>query len=105
MVAEMGIDSLDALKTDFQRIRAALQVKGIPWGIRSIMPAGRVLIHRALVRAEETAEILAMRGYTRGGSFRPLFSTSGGDILAGCCAILVSVIAMVPVSEFFILSH
>jgi hypothetical protein len=104
MIAEMATLSLEALTIDFNRIRVAEQLKGIRWGIRSIVPTGLVLVTRTLARAEENAELLAVRGYTFGGSRCPVFSTSGMDLVAGFFALCAAIIAILPVSAFFILS-
>lgn len=105
MVAEMGMQSLELMVSDFSRIRQAQELKGTHWGISSLVPAGSILIHGALRRADETAELMAVRGYTRGGSCCPVFETPVRDILAGIVAICMGLIAFVPVSEFFILYH
>jgi energy-coupling factor transport system permease protein len=105
MIAEMGMQSLDLMVPDLSRIRQAQELKGQRWGFRSLVPAGRILIHGALRRADETAEIMAMRGYTRGGSYCPKFVTPVRDIIAGIAAICMGIIAFIPVSEFFILYH
>lgn len=105
MTAEMGMQSLDLLVSDFSRIRQAQELKGTRWGLRSLVPAGSILIHGALRRADETAELMAVRGYTRGGSYCPVFETPVKDIIAGIAALCMGIIAFVPVSEFFILYH
>jgi energy-coupling factor transport system permease protein len=105
MIAEMGMQSLDMMVADFQRIRQAQELKGIRWGIRSLVPACSILIRDALRRADETAELLAVRGYTRGGSYCPVFETPKTDIIAVIAALCMGVIAFISVSEFFILYH
>jgi energy-coupling factor transport system permease protein len=105
MTAEMGMQSVDLLGEDFSRIRQALELKGTRGGAVNLVPAGTVLIHGALRRAEETAELMAVRGYTRGGSYCPLFDTPVRDIAAAVAAICMGIIAFMPVSEFFILYH
>jgi len=105
MVAEMGMQSLELMVSDFSRIRKAQELKGIRWGFSSLVPAGSILIHGALRRADETAELMAVRGYTRGGSCCPVFETPVRDIIAGIAALCMGIIAFVPVSEFFILYH
>jgi energy-coupling factor transport system permease protein len=105
MIAEMGMQSLDLLVSDFSRIRQAQELKGSCWGLHSLVPAGSVLIHSALRRADETAELMAIRGYTRGGSYCPKFETPVKDIIAGIAALCMGIIAFIPVSEFFILYH
>ena len=102
MIAGMAMQMATGLSDDFCRIRMATQQKGQPWGIRSIVPAGRVLIYDAIRRADETAEVLAMRGYRNGGTICPRFRTSVSDIVAGACAAIALVLAYIPVSEFFI---
>ena len=103
MVAEMGIQSLVSVTTDLDRIRMAEKIKGMQWEVRSLVPAGLVLVHGALVRAEDTAELLAVRGYRSGGSLCPEFFTGPLDRVAGLLAFSVLVSALIPVSEFFIL--
>ena len=103
MLAEMGLQSLDILVSDLARIRQAQDLKGLRWGIRSLVPAGTVLLHGALSRADETAELMAVRGYTRGGTLCPEFITPKSDIVAGLMALCVAIIVFIPVSEFFIL--
>jgi energy-coupling factor transport system permease protein len=105
MIAEMGMQSLDLMVSDFLRIRQAQELKGAHWGIRRLVPAGSIIIHGALRRADETAELMAVRGYTHGGSYCPVFKIPIRDIVAGLAALCMGIIAFVPVSEFFILYH
>jgi energy-coupling factor transporter transmembrane protein EcfT len=105
MTAEMGIQSLELMVSDFSRIRQAQELKGNRWGLRSLVPAGSILIFGALRRADETAELMAIRAYTRGGSYCPKFETPVKDIIAGIAALCMGIIAFIPVSEFFILYH
>jgi energy-coupling factor transport system permease protein len=79
-------------------------MKGFRYGIKSIIPVGRVLVHSTLLRAEDTAELLAMRGYVQGGTCIPVFTRENGDLLAAVFAVCAAIIAMIPVSAFFILS-
>jgi len=91
MIAEMAMGMAQDLSEDFSRIRLAMAQKGQPWGIRRILPASRILICDALRRAEESAEILAMRGYRGGGLVCTRFSTSPFEIPAGAFAVSVLV--------------
>jgi hypothetical protein len=103
MVAEMGIQSLVSVTADLDRIRVAEKIKGMQWNVSSLVPAGLVLVHGALVRAEDTAELLAIRGYKDGGNLCPKFFTQPLDIVAGMFAVCILFFSLVPVSEFFIL--
>jgi len=105
MVAETGMQSLDLMMSDLSRIRQAQELKGTRWGFRSIVPAVSILTHGALRRAEETAELMAARGYCHGGSYCPVFTMPVRDIGAAIAALCMGIIAFVPVSEFFILYH
>ncbi len=105
MTAEMGLQSMELMVSDLLRIRQALELKGTGRGVRSLVPAGSILIHDALRRADETAEIMAVRGYHNGGSCCPVFKPSFRDIIAAIAAICMGIIAFTPVSEFFILYH
>lgn len=103
MVAEMAIQALDLIISDFSRIRQAFDLKGCGWGTGSLVPAGSVLISGAISRAEETAELLAVKGYVLGGTYCPEFRTTRRDIIAGFTAVCIGIIAVLPASEFFIL--
>ena len=103
MVAEMGMQSLVSVTGDLDRIRMAENIKGMQWEVRSLVPAGLVLVHGALARAEETAELLAVRGYQYGGTLCPIFFTRPMDIVAGMVTLGILIFALIPVSEFFIL--
>jgi len=104
MLAEMALQNLNSLTIDFDRIRAAERMKGVRTGMQSIVPVGRVLVHGTLLRAEDTAELLAVRGYVRGGTCVPDFAREKGDLVAAFFAVCAAVIAIIPVSAFFILS-
>jgi energy-coupling factor transporter transmembrane protein EcfT len=105
MIAEMGMQSLDLMRSDFSRIRQAQELKGNRWGLRSLVPACSILIHDVLRRAEDTAELMAIRGFTHGGSYCPKFKPTSRDFIAGIAALCMGIIAFIPVSEFFILYH
>lgn len=104
MLAEMALQNLNLLLPDFERIRAAGRMKGVRSGLRSMIPTGRVLVHGTLLRAEDTAELLAVRGYVQGGTFVPVFTRGRMDLVAVFFALCAAVIAVIPVRAFFILS-
>lgn len=103
MVAEMGMQSFTSVSADLDRIRLAEKIKGMQWEVRSLVPAGLVLVRGALARAEDTAELLAVRGYRYGGTMCPKFFTRPTDIVGGISALCILLFAVIPVSEFFIL--
>jgi len=103
MLADMGMQAMHLLVRDFSRIRIAESLKGITPGWKTLVPAGFVLVSGALSRAEMNAELMAVRGYRDGGSLCPVFTTPRRDIVSGLLALCVLFIALVPVSEFFIL--
>jgi energy-coupling factor transport system permease protein len=103
MTAEMGMQMADALFEDSARIRTALILKGQDWSIRTILPAGHLLIWDALQRAEDAAELLAVRGYRNGGMLCPVFRPNRWDVFGGICAAGILLVAVYGVSEFFIL--
>ncbi|MDI6718836.1 MAG: energy-coupling factor transporter transmembrane component T [Methanomicrobiales archaeon] len=103
LVAEMSMRSLEVIAEDFERIRQAQGIKGVPWGVRSLVPAVSALIHAGLVRAEDQADLLAVRGYRRGGTSCPRFSREPMDVAAAASAILVGLALFVPAGDIFIL--
>jgi hypothetical protein len=48
---------------------------------------------------------MAIRGYNHGGTYCPSFRTPVMDVVAALAALCMGVIAVLPVSEFFILYH
>jgi energy-coupling factor transport system permease protein len=103
LVSEMGMQSLTQIIADLMRVRMAGKIKGMRWGVRSLIPTGMILVHGALARAGDCAELLAVRGYRSGGTLCPEFQTGPKDIVAGFSAVCGLFFALVPVSEFFIL--
>lgn len=103
MIAEMGIQWVESLFLDFKRIQMAEKLKGVRWGLWTIVPAGNILILRSLARAEDAAELLAARGYRHGGTRCPTFRIGFHDLMAGMGVIIVGIAAFFSVSEFFIL--
>jgi energy-coupling factor transport system permease protein len=103
LIAEMGMQSFELLLADIERIHIAGKLKGISGGPKNIVPMGIVLVNGALIRAEDTAELLAVRGFNGRGTLCPRFVTTTRDILAGVSVIILGIITITPVSEFFIL--
>ena len=103
MLADMAMQTLHLMVRDFETIRIAQSLKEAGPARKTLVPAGLVLITGALSRAEHTAEILAVRGYRRGGSLCPRFLTTRGDIFCSMTALCIFIITVTPVSEFFAL--
>ena len=95
MIAGMAMQMANGLFEDFHRIRIATGQKGQAWSIISIVPVGRVSIHVALRRADDTAEVLATRGYRNGGTICPHFPATVPDAVAGICAAVALVLAYI----------
>jgi energy-coupling factor transport system permease protein len=95
LTADMGMQAMDLLVADAGKIRLAERLKQRPLGAARLVPAGMVLVSNALRRADETAELLAVRGYADGGSLCPGFSTTCHDIagsLLACCVIVLAIV-------------
>ena len=105
LVAELGMQAFNDLLDDFGRMRTAWAIKGVPIRFSKITAAGLVLLHGALQRADDAADLLAIRGYRNGGSLCPEFRLCARDIPACAAAILAATAAVIPVGEFFILLH
>ncbi|MDO9326967.1 MAG: hypothetical protein Q7T80_18620 [Methanoregula sp.] len=103
MIAEMGMQMAKSLAADLDRIHMAMHIKGQPWGVKNLVPAGLILVNDALGRAQDTAELMAVRGFYNGGSFCPKFTHKRSDIIPAMAAIVVGFLTFVPVSEFLIL--
>ena len=103
MIAEMGMQMAESLAADLDRIHMAMIIKGQTWGAKTLVPAGLILVSDALVRASDTAELMAVRGFYNGGSLCPKFMYRRYDLIPAMAAIVVGILAFVPVSEFLIL--
>ena len=103
MIAEMGIQMAESLAADLDRIQMAMMIKGQKWGVKTLIPAGLILVSDALIRASDTAELMAVRGFYNGGSLCPKFTHKRYDLIPAMTAIVVSFLVFVPVSEFLIL--
>lgn len=103
MIAEMGMQMAESLTGDLDRIHMAMKIKGQTWSAKTLVPAGLILVNDALVRAQDTAELMAVRGYCNGGLLCPKFTHRRFDLIPGLAAIVVGFFAFVPVSEFLIL--
>ncbi|HZD43313.1 MAG TPA: hypothetical protein VE134_04575 [Methanomicrobiales archaeon] len=105
LVAEMSIRSLEVMAEDFARIRLAQEIKGVPWGIRSIVPAVSSLVQSGIQRAEDQADLLAIRGYQMGGTVCPVFESDLLEKAAAGLAVLAGLALFVPSGDIFILLH
>ena len=103
LIAEMGIQIAESLAADLDRIHMAMTIKGQTWGVNTLVPAGLILVSDALIRAQGTAELMAVRGFYNGGSLCPKFSHRRSDLISGVAAIAVGFLVFVSVSEFLIL--
>lgn len=103
MIAEMGMQMAESLAADLDRIHMAMIIKGQTWGVKTLVPAGLILVSDALVRAQDTAELMAVRGFYNGGTFCPKFTHKRYDLIPAMAAIVVGFLAFIPVSEFLIL--
>ena len=103
MIAELGMQAFDTIIRDLDQLKTAWMLKGIRIGTRHLIPAGAILVNGALIRAQDTTELLAVRGYRHGGSLCPAFATTPADICGFVAAIMAGSIAVMPVGEFFIL--
>lgn len=105
LAAEMSLQGLEILSDEIKRIRVAFQLKGMKIGLRSILPTAGLLIYSHFSRAEEQADLLAIRGYRGGGMVCPKFVRAKGDLLAAFTAIFPVIIAFMPLGDIFILLH
>lgn len=103
LLAGMTIQAMELLAADFSRIRLAERLKGSRGMATRIIPSSIVLVHGALSRAENTAELLAIRGYRGEGTCCPRFTTTRADRAGLFFAGAIFLAACFQVSAFFIL--
>ncbi|MDD4567109.1 ABC-type cobalt transport system, permease component CbiQ [Methanoculleus chikugoensis] len=103
LVAEMGISGISVLRQEIEQVRTAMALKGIRPGVRSIVPLAVTLIVTEIRRADETARLLVVRGYTTGGKICPRFRTDPLDVPATIMAIMPAFLSALPLRDVFIL--
>ena len=94
LVAELSIQGLESFVDDLERMRTAWSIKGLRVTTSLIPAAGMFLVRKALLRAHDTGELLAVRGYRQGGTICPSFSTPASDIVAAAAALIACVIVL-----------
>jgi energy-coupling factor transporter transmembrane protein EcfT len=100
LVAEMSMQGLRVLEEDMERIRMALLLKGIRWSGRSLPSVLSLLVLTTLRRADRQAQLLALRGYRRGGTYCPQFSTPPAEILSTVAALLILFLSFSTIPYF-----
>jgi hypothetical protein len=105
LIAEMSVQSIYDLEYDLSRIRMAITQKGIKFSFHQLIPVGGMIVLNQIRRAGDQADLLAVRGYTKGGTCCPRFHPEGKDYLCGVLAIIILIFAFLPVRDIFILPH
>lgn len=103
MSAALVLSGISVSGCDLHRGMQAVRFKTRrpgPWELASLLC---MVIERAVVRTEEQARVLALRGYRGGGSYCPAFTTTPVDIIALTLVFLVFILAFLPFSDVFIL--
>jgi len=103
LIAEMALETLDKIWHDASRVRMAISLKGMPCGVRTIVPVAANLLLVQLKRSEDLAQLLQVRGYAMGGSLCPEFAGNRKDVFFTLLAIPVAFTALIQVSDIFIL--
>jgi hypothetical protein len=102
LVAEMGVQAVAQIEEEIIAIRRAMELKGYSWGMQTLIPAVTSLIFLQIRRAEEQAEILAIRGYRGGGSLSPVFHRTRTDGAAFLFAFVIFIAASILLRDVFI---
>jgi len=89
LVAELSMQAFLSLLADCDRMKTAWAIKGMSLTPANIPAAGTLLVRCALVRAKDTGELLAVRGYREGGTICPVFPSARSDIVAAGAAVAV----------------
>ncbi len=88
LTAEMGLQSLQLISHDLEKIKQAMTIKGMPVSVASIIPLSMNLVVNQLRRTEEASKLLTVRGYSAGGEITPNFVTTKADVSLTFIALL-----------------
>jgi energy-coupling factor transport system permease protein len=105
IIAEMSMQGIYDLEFDLNRIRMAIRQKGKKFSFRNLIPVAGMVVLNQIRRAGDQADLLAVRGYTKGGIICPRFHPEARDYLSAVIAVLILILAFLPVRDIFILPH
>jgi len=94
LVAELSLQAFSSLIADLGRMQTAWAIKGAGLTFSRLPAAGTFLTRSALDRARDTGELLAVRGYRRGGSLCPHFHPSHNDVISCIAAVAVCIFSL-----------
>ncbi len=103
LVAEMSMQALNQAGEDLERSRIAMRFKGGNIRGKAILSVASQLLSLQIMRIHNQADLLAIRGYRKGGMLCPEFITPPRDLLAGSLAIIIGFFTFIPVRDIFIL--
>jgi hypothetical protein len=105
LIAEMSVQSIYDLEYDLSRIRMAIEQKGKKFSFHQLIPVGGMIVLNQIRRAGDQADLLTVRGYTKGGTYCPCFHPQNEDYLCAILAIIILIFAFLPLRDIFILPH
>ncbi|MDG6250201.1 ATP-binding cassette domain-containing protein [Methanocalculus sp.] len=88
LAAEMAMQGIYLAGSDLQQIRRAYSIKGLKIGVKTFIPAAISLLLMHIRRSDETALLLALRGFNGGGTYVPCFPGRKRDFLLTLIAII-----------------
>lgn len=88
LAAEMVMQGIYLAGTDLQQIRRAYSIKGLKIGVKTFIPAAISLLLIHIRRSDETAQLLALRGFHGGGTYAPSFPGRKRDIVLALIALI-----------------
>jgi hypothetical protein len=100
LIAEMVAETIELAHLDAIRVRNAMKLKSIPWGIRTAGTLAATLIHIQLRRSKEQAAALSIRGYRKGGNLCPRFNSNFRDKTAFFAAFIIALGSITRVVMF-----
>ncbi|MBR1368355.1 hypothetical protein RJ53_02110 [Methanocalculus chunghsingensis] len=95
LAAEMTLQSFHLAGSDLREIQRAFSIKGMQIDYKTIIPAALTLLLLHIRRADETANLLAIRGFQSGGTHKPKFSTFPKDVIMTIFAVLIAILSLI----------
>jgi len=89
LIAGISLNRIKQISDDYSKAKMAFSIKNPEFQWKEFIPViGNILIW-SLKESSEQAKILALRGYTRGGSMTPSFNKSKKDIIPAFFSIAI----------------
>lgn len=89
LIAGISLNRIKLISDDYFKVKMAFSIKNPKFRWKEFLPSIGTILIWSLKESSEQGKILALRGYTRGGSMVPLFTRSKRDAIPAFFSIAI----------------